>query len=515
MKFVKNALGRRIPTELEGRKLRPYEGKLAEPIYPALSRKIRMSKGGSKLLGSLEEAIKKTGLKNGMTVSFHHCLREGDEVMTMVMDTIAKMGLKDMMFASTAVFPHQKSLIEHIRSGVITRIEGSMNGPIGEEASKGSLAAPAVLRSHGGRGRAIETGELKIDVAFLAASQADEYGNCTGIFGKSAFGPMGFAFADAWYADKVVIVTDNLVPYPSIPISIQESYVDYVVNVDRIGSPEGISAGTTTVTTEPDRLKIAEQVVDVIELSGLLKDGFSFQAGAGGTSLAVVKFLHERMKDKGIVGSFAVGGVTGLVVDMLRDGTIKAIIDAQAFDLAAIESLQKDRNHVEVSHYHLMNPHTKSCVVGHQDACFLGATEIDVDFNVNVNTHSDGKLLHGTGGHVDAASGSKITFIVAPAYRKTNPIIRDRVTTITAPGCDIDVVVTDQGIAINPQRKDLLKKVEGSKLPIKTIEELRDIAYEATGGPQALELTDDVIALIEYRDGTTIDTVWKVKGQGE
>jgi len=163
MEFVKNALGRKIPTELEGRKLRPYEGKLAEPIYTTLSRKIRMSKGKSKLVGSLEEAIKKTGLKNGMTVSFHHCLREGDEVMTMVMDTIAKMGFKDMMFASTAVFPHQKSLIEHIRSGVISRIEGSMNGPIGEEASKGSLAAPAVLRSHGGRGRAIETGELKID----------------------------------------------------------------------------------------------------------------------------------------------------------------------------------------------------------------------------------------------------------------------------------------------------------------------------------------------------------------
>jgi len=255
--------------------------------------------------------------------------------------------------------------------------------------------------------------------------------------------------------------------------------------------------------------------VDIIELSGLFKDDFSFQAGAGGTSLAVVKFLHERMKDKGIVGSFAVGGVTGLVVDMLRDGTINAIIDAQAFDMAAIESLQTDKNHIEVSHYHLMNPHTKSCVVSHQDACFLGATEIDVDFNVNVNTHSDGKLLHGIGGHIDAASGSKITFIVAPAYRKKNPIIRDRVTTVTAPGCDIDVVVTDHGIAINPQRKDILKKVQGSKLPIKTIEELRDMAYEATGGPQPLELSDDVIALIEYRDGTTIDTVWKVKGQGE
>jgi citrate lyase subunit alpha/citrate CoA-transferase len=162
-----------------------------------------------------------------------------------------------------------------------------------------------------------------------------------------------------------------------------------------------------------------------------------------------------------------------------------------------------------------MNPHTKSCVVSHQDVCFLGATEVDVNFNVNVNTHSNGILLHGTGGHSDAASGSRICFIVAPVYRKTNPIVRDAVTTITTPGSDIDVIVTDHGVAINPIRQDLIEKVKDSDLPIKTIEELRDIAYEATGGPQTLELTDDVIALIEYRDGTILDTVWKVKGQGE
>jgi citrate lyase subunit alpha/citrate CoA-transferase len=510
MDFSINASGRKIPSHLGERKLRPYEGKLAEPIYPTLQKNIRMGKG-PKVLGSLEEAIKKVGLSNGMTVSFHHCLRNGDDVINMVMQTIADMGIRDLRFASTAVFPKQEPLVEHMRSGVVTRIEGSMNGPVGAEASKGTLKAPAVLRTHGGRSRAIETGELKIDVAFLAASQADEHGNFTGIVGKSAFGPMGFAFADAWYADKVVVVTDNLVPYPSLPISIQESYTDYVVTVDSIGSPEGIASGTTKVTSDPDRLRIAEQVVDIIELSGLLKEGFSFQAGAGGTSLAVVKFLHERMKDKRIVGSFAVGGVTELVTDMLHDGTIKAIIDAQAFDLAAVESLRDDINHVEVSHYHLMNPHTRSCVVSHQDVCFLGATEIDVNFNVNVNTHSNGLLLHGTGGHSDAASGSRICFIVAPVYRKTNPIVRDSVTTITTPGSDVDVIVTDQGIAINPIRKDLIEKVEGSKLPIKTIEELRDMAYEATGGPQELELSEDIIALIEYRDGTILDTVWKVK----
>jgi citrate lyase subunit alpha/citrate CoA-transferase len=510
MEFTENASGRKVPTELAGRKLRPYEGKLADPIYPTLQKKLRM-KTGPKVLDSLEDAIKKIGLSDGMTVSFHHCLRNGDEVINMVMGTIAKMGIKNIRMAQTAVFKKHEPLIEYMRSGVISRIEGSMNGPVGAEASKGVLSQPAVLRTHGGRARAIETGELKIDVAFLAASQADAFGNFTGKVGKSAFGPMGFAFADAWFADSVIAITDNLVSYPSLPISIEECYVDYVVNVDSIGSPQGIASGTTKVTEDPERLKIAEKVVDIIELSGLLVDGFSFQAGAGGTSLAAVKYLHERMKDNSVVGSFAVGGVTKLVTDMLHDGTIKSIIDAQAFDIDAVNSLRDDINHVEVSHYHLMNPHTKSCVVSHQDVCFLGATEVDVNFNVNVNTHSNGILLHGTGGHSDAASGSKICFIVAPVYRKTNPIVRDSVTTITTPGSDIDVIVTDQGIAINPIRQDLIEKVKGSNLPIKTIEELRDIAYEATGGPQPLELTNDIIALIEYRDGTILDTVWKVK----
>ncbi|UCF07241.1 MAG: hypothetical protein JSW28_06195 [Thermoplasmata archaeon] len=198
MDFNTNALGRRVPTELAERKLRPYEGKLADPAYRTLQRNIRMYRGESKLTDSLEKAIRRTGLSDGMTISFHHCLRNGDDVINTVVDTIARMGIKDLRLAQTAVFKKHEPLTEHMRSGVITRIEGSMNGPVGAEASKGTLKAPAVLRTHGGRARAIETGELKIDVAFLAASQADEHGNFTGITGRSAFGPMGFAFADAW-----------------------------------------------------------------------------------------------------------------------------------------------------------------------------------------------------------------------------------------------------------------------------------------------------------------------------
>ena len=46
---------------------------------------------------------------------------------------------------------------------------------------------------------------------------------------------------DAKYADQVVIITDTLVPFPNTPISIPQTDVDYVVEVDAIGDPAGIA----------------------------------------------------------------------------------------------------------------------------------------------------------------------------------------------------------------------------------------------------------------------------------
>ena len=42
-----------------------------------------------KVLPDLEEAIRRVGLKDGMTISFHHHFRNGDYVVNMVMDVIA------------------------------------------------------------------------------------------------------------------------------------------------------------------------------------------------------------------------------------------------------------------------------------------------------------------------------------------------------------------------------------------------------------------------------------------
>jgi len=505
-----NAVGRDIPDEVNGRKLKPFKGAFSfKPKKRLYSPPLKAVFPREKKLLSLKDVIKKL-VNDGMAISFHHHLRNGDAVVNKVVDEIAKLGIKNIKLAPTALFPVHEKLIEHIKKGVVTSIEGSLNGPLGEFASHGGLPEPVVLRSHGGRARAVRSGDLHVDVAFIAASMADDYGNANGMFGKSAFGAMGFAFADSMHADNVVILTDNLQPYPVTPISISQTFVDYVIAIDTIGDPSGIQTGTMRITRSPARLNIAKNVVKFLSIAGILKDGFSFQAGAGGTSLAVTKFLHEYMKKNGIIGDFVMGGITGYVVDMLEQGTTKKILDGQDFDLRAVQSIGRNPNHVEVSHIDFGDPHTGGCVVNRQTACFLGATEFDLDFNVNVNTHSDGLLLHGIGGHQDAAAGSFVTIVVAPLLRGRIPVIRKEVTTVSTPGETIDVIVTDRGIAINPRREDLIEAVKG-KMEIVDIEDLYKKAIKMVGIPKEPKFSDDIIAIVEYRDGTVLDVVRGIK----
>ena len=115
------------------------------------------------------------------------------------------------------------------------------------------------------------------------------------------------------------------------------------------------------------------------------------------------------------------------------------------------------------------------------------------------------------GGHPDTAVGAKCTIVITPLVQGRIPTIRNAVTTVTTPGETVDVVVTDYGIAINPQRPDLLEAAKAAKLPIKSIEELRDIAYKICGEPAKLEYKDKVVAIIEARDGSIMDVVRKRK----
>ena len=148
------------------------------------------------------------------------------------------------------------------------------------------------------------------------------------------------------------------------------------------------------------------------------------------------------------------------------------------------------------------------------DIVVLGATEVDLDFNCNTVTMSNGMLAEPIGGHSDTAAGSKLTIITVPLYRGRFPVIVDKCTTVVTPGETVDVVVTERGIAINPRRKDLLKRLENAVIPpdvrIRTIEELKEEAYDLTGGKKDPNWGDEVVCLVEYRDGTIIDCVRNV-----
>ncbi|MBQ6949312.1 MAG: citrate lyase subunit alpha, partial [Firmicutes bacterium] len=286
----------------------------------------------SKLVKSIKEAIQLAGLKDGMTISFHHHLRNGDMVAVMVMDAICELGIKDMNVNISSVFDTHGPFIEYIRDGVITGIETDyMGGVVGRAVSEGIMDKPVTFRTHGGRPSDIIRGASPIDVAFIAAPTADCMGNCTGKIGKSACGSLGYAFADAMYAKKSIVITDNLVEYPLIDYSIAENYIDYVVAVDKIGEPSGIVSGTTKITKDPVGLVIADYAARAIDASGLLKDGFSFQTGAGGASLAAAKYLKDIMIRKNIKGSYGLGGITAYMVDMLNSGCFKALYDVQCF----------------------------------------------------------------------------------------------------------------------------------------------------------------------------------------
>jgi citrate lyase subunit alpha/citrate CoA-transferase len=514
-KIVKNAVGRMIPTEINGKPTIPFKGvgkyqPEGRKYAPKIKSCVDFPIDGNKQVKDLKEALKKSGLKDGMTISTHHHFRNGDLLANMVFDIAKELGVKNLRWFPSASFPCHEHLIQYLEDGTIHHIEGSMNGPLGRYASEGKMKGTGVLRSHGGRYQAIQDGEVEIDIALIGAACADSFGNANGLYGQSASGLLGFALGDSQYADKVIVATDNMVAFPCIPWQIQGNNVDYTVEIEKIGIPEKIISGTTNITKRPDRLLLAEITAKFCDETGIIKDGFSFQSGAGGTSLAVGEYFAKIMKEKGIKARFARGGSNKYLVKMLEDGLVDYILDGQTFDLQGVKSMAENPNHVWTSPFTSYNYHGKGNFAGIVDVVILGATEVDIDFNANVVTHSDGYLLHGIGGWQNCLF-SKTVILPVPLFRDRIPVIRDKVTTICGPGELIDVIVTERGIAINPKRMDLLEKVKNSNLPIKTIEELKEEAEKICGKPRAIEFEEEIIAAIKWVDGTVIDVVKKVK----
>ena len=500
---MKNSLGRFVDAEFA-----PFT---TSNTFLNKQRKLISEKKTSnenKLVQSISEVFDKLQITDGMTLSFHHHLRDGDRVLNLVASEIKKRNLKNMILAPSSIFPCHKDLVELVeQKNVIQIVTNYVNGPVADAISQGKLEKPLIMMTHGGRPQAIESGYLKIDVAFIACPYADQEGNGNGFYGPNACGSLGYCISDMLYANKKVVVTDHLVP-KVLEKEIKSEYIDYVLEVDSIGDAQKIVSGTTKITKDPIGLTIAKKAAFFLDLAGAIKDGFSMQTGAGGTSLAVAHYVKEIMIEKKIKAAFASGGITGYFTSMLEEGLVDYLYDVQSFDLEAVKSIGKNKNHIAISASEYANPYDDN-IVNKLDFVILGATEVDLNFNVNVTTSSLGNIIGGSGGHADTAYGAKLTMIVTPLMKSRIPIVKEKVTTITTPGSDVDVIVTERGIAINPLRQDLITKMKNSKLDIVTIEELLQKAHSITGVPAKIPCSNQAVGVVMYRDGTIIDTIYR------
>lgn len=515
---MKNAIGREIPEYIEGiGKIEAFSGAWTKlkrgwmdevTIPPPNKAKLPHQQ---KLCSTLEEAILKSNPHNGMTVSFHHHLRNGDLTLVNAIEILAKQGIKGIILAASSLNESHNSIIKYLKDGTITKIWTSgIRGELGKAITEGALEIPITIHSHGGRVRAIHTGKIAIDLAIISASAADEEGNATGSFGPSAFGSLGYSSIDSKYAKHVIVVTDNLVQYPCYPLSIQQNFVDFVIQVDSIGDASKIATGTTRITKSPMDLRIAKLAADVIEASGLFNQGFSFQVGAGGASLAVAKFIRDKMKKANIQGSFLLGGITSYCVDMLNEGLFKSIFDVQSFDAKVSTSLYENKNHIEIPASLYASPFNCGCITNKLDIVVLGALEVDVDFNVNVMTGASGYMRGASGGHSDTASGANLTIVVCPSFRGRVSTLKKRVTTVVTPGESVDVIVTERGICVNPQKPELEDALIKAGLNVKKIEDLQQEVENIIGKPNEIKHSDKIVGIIEYRDGTVIDVIYQV-----
>lgn len=511
---MKNNVNRELPDDvMSALDYQPYQTtNIGNPDIQRVAPSVHVQTGDDKLVDSIEDVVKAT-VKDGMTISFHHHFRNGDFVFNKVMRVIIDAGIKNLTLAPSSLTGVMNDMvIEAIKAGTVTNITSSgMRGSLGDFVSHGNLKNPVIFRSHGDRARAIEHGDIKIDVAFLGVPNADKLGNANGMDGKAVFGSLGYALMDAQYANKVVLLTDNLMPYPNTPASIKQTQVDYVVQVDQVGDPDKIGSGATRFTKDPKELKIASTVNDVIVNSPYFKDGFSFQTGSGGAALAVTRYLRQAMIDNKIKASFALGGITKPTTDLLNEGLIDRVMDVQDFDKGAADSMHTNPKQQEIDASWYADPDNKGAMVDQLDVVILSALEIDTKFNVNVMTGSDGVIRGAVGGHQDAAT-AKLTIISAPLVRGRIATVVPDVTTVVTPGDSIDVLVTEYGIAINPKRKDLQESLGHlAGVPVYTIDELQKMAAAKVGTPKPLEFTDRTVALVEYRDGSVIDAIHEVK----
>ncbi len=439
----------------------------------------------NKIRSSLFEAVECSGLKNGMTISVHHHLREGDRVLELILQTIKELKIGDLTLAATSLMRNHDFLVEYLQDGTIRALQTSgLRGQLGEHVGSGVLKDPVIIRSHGGRARALSTGALQVDVAFIAASCVDAWGNANGVEGKSAFGSMGYGMWEARHAKHRVIVSDTLSHQILSHISVPQSDTDSIALIESIGSPEMIQSGSLAPRVDSLSKQIAHHVVQFLLHSGIVLDQTSIQMGSGGISLQVTRYVRTILQKNQWKLKFAIGGITQDWVDMLEGKQVHSLMDVQSFDAACAVSIFRNKNHHEVDANTYANPLNESNLVNSLDIGILSALEIDLDWNVNVLTGSDGRLMGAIGGHQDVAEGAKITIVVAPLIRKRIPILVENVHTLVTRGDHVDVWINDWGVCLKNDDSFWSHRLKKKGVPVYSMEELYHKAIQLVGKPQ-------------------------------
>jgi citrate lyase subunit alpha / citrate CoA-transferase len=459
----------------------------------------------------LEQAIQSSGLKDGDRISLHHHLRMGDRIVTLILPILSQMKYKNLILsASSLLGPACEAVLTGIKKGTIAQLETTgLKPPLSTSLEKGDLGIPVIFRSHGGRALSISSGKSSVNLAFLAVSAADRAGNGNGTQGPNRFGSLGYGLVDARWAEKVILLTDTILEEGLKQISIPSEQVDHMVKIPQIGVRKEITGGSLRTSVKPLESLIAHMALELLVAGGMIKEGFNFQAGSGGISLKLSSLVAQYMREHHIQGGFASGGVTASLVKLLQEGLFQTLYDVQSFDDEASFSLGQEDQHIEMSASRYANPDYKDCIAHQLDVMILSATEVDCNFNVNSLTGSDGRFIGALGGAPDTAEGSKITMVVIPSFRARIPSIRKKVHTVCTEGKYIDLIVTERGFSVNPNNKDLMKKLENQGLHPVPIESLMNKVHEITGVPQYPIKTSQKIAVVEDRHGNLLDTIYK------
>ena len=450
-------------------------------------------------------------LHSGMHISFHHHLRYGDQVVAQVLGELEKRGLDSLSLCLSSIMgPAVESVSEAVRTGLVTAIETTGAKPsLSDLITGGALVKPVIFRTHGGRSRALKEGETRIDIAFIAASAVDSRGACNGVDGPNPFGSMGYALDDALYADVVVIVSDFLSKQALSYVSIVPEQVDHVMCVDSIGDSTLMSEGSLRGRASPLQDLIASRTASLLSALKVIRSGFSYQAGSGVISMQVTHRIAAMMRERSISGSFASGGITSSLVELLEQGLFTELYDVQSFDARAAASLKTNPSHHEMSAGQYADPTRSDRIASRLDVMILSATEVDINFNLNSVTGTDGRIIGALGGAPDTAEGAKLTVAVIPSLRGRIPTIHQRVRTICTPGEFVDIIVCERGIAVNPLRPQVQEQLENSPLrPFLTdMRTLLDSTHSLCGTPRYPERHGRVVAVIEQNTGGVLDTL--------